>query len=640
MAKGDKTVAVRRHEWRKRNEKKAGEYFAEKTSKPIENQSGSNFSARMRARFSSAAAERFVHFRSGGPLVEAVQEACGSRWDREIYAYVLIGIGLTAFVINFFVNFPEVEVPDSNDLLGIEQDAGQTLAIIGRQNSQKVVQSLKERTELTDPRVLRGIPLHGILCYMGDILIPSGGIGGGASEETFARSQKVDSLDFFLSHSWRDSGRLKWLLLLWQMNFRFAFLVSNVVGAVALAAFCAYPSLQNMNTFVISHVMRIGVAVLLCLLLVYGHHLTGTNPMIFLDKACINQTDPVLKEIGIKNIGGFLRQSNSMLVTWGSDYFSRLWCCYELSLYIKLRGADAVRLVPSIQAWYGVAFMVMIIVMDVIYIVVDLLVFEGWDCSAFPVCTPGGVRVDKGKYIELIVLCYAFCSGYFMASYKFTLYEQRQKLKTDLATFDVHNVKAWCCEVNHVLPDGARIPCDRDFVEASIKTWYGEEGRDGLEEFNDQVRTQLSAQVASLLGKESVLSFQFVVLISNIIAWRAVSRTLFFPYERGDEVAMLLNVGKRICLAAQLYFAFFPLFTLLDTASGFVLVWLHRRNVPGFRFLFALLGAALSAGTRFILIFWGLGPFPIAEYKPPYWVKACMFTGSIPLIWLLRNLAK
>ena len=300
MAKGDKAVAVRRHERRKRNVRKAGEYYTSKTSKPIENQFGSK-------------SERLVHFRSGGPLVEAVQEAYGSRWDREIYAYVLIGIGLTAFVINFFVNFPEVEVPDSNDLLGIEQDAGQTLAIIGRQNSQKVVQSLKERTELTDPRVLRGIPLHGILCYMGDILIPSGGIGGGASEETFARSQKVDSLDFFLSHSWRDSGRLKWLLLLWQMNFRFAFLVSNVVGAVALAAFCAYPSLQNMNTFVISHVMRIGVAVLLCLLLVYGHHLTGTNPMIFLDKACINQTDPELKEKGIKNIGGFLRNSDCML---------------------------------------------------------------------------------------------------------------------------------------------------------------------------------------------------------------------------------------------------------------------------------------------------------------------------------------
>ena len=42
MAKGDKTVAVRRHEWRKRNEKKAGEYFAEKTSKPIENQAATS----------------------------------------------------------------------------------------------------------------------------------------------------------------------------------------------------------------------------------------------------------------------------------------------------------------------------------------------------------------------------------------------------------------------------------------------------------------------------------------------------------------------------------------------------------------------------------------------------------------------
>ena len=135
-------------------------------------------------------------------------------------------------------------------MLGIEQDAGQTLAIIGRQNSQKVVQSLKERTELTDPRVLRGIPLHGILCYMGDILIPSGGIGGGASEETYARSQEVDSLDFFLSHSWRDSGRFKWLLLLWQVNFNVAFLVSNLLGAAICAigaAICFHLSLDDMN---------------------------------------------------------------------------------------------------------------------------------------------------------------------------------------------------------------------------------------------------------------------------------------------------------------------------------------------------------------------------------------------------------
>ena len=39
------------------------------------------------------------HFEGGGPLVEAVYEAYGSRLNLDIFAYALIGIGLAAFVI-------------------------------------------------------------------------------------------------------------------------------------------------------------------------------------------------------------------------------------------------------------------------------------------------------------------------------------------------------------------------------------------------------------------------------------------------------------------------------------------------------------------------------------------------------------
>ena len=234
-------------------------------------------------------------------------------------------------MIFFFATFPA----DPSDLRSTKKE---TLENIG---SEEVVRSLTERTELTDPRLMRGIPLEEVLANMGDILMPTGGIGGGASVDTFACSQEVDSLDFFISHSWRDSGRFKWLLLLWEMNFRVAFLLSNVGGAAICAigaaiCFQLYPNdLEKVSIFAIAMVVRIVVIMSFLLLLLFGHHVTGKNPMFFLDKACINQTDPVLKEMGIKNIGGFLRRSNCMLVTWGSDYFSRLWCCYELSLYIK-----------------------------------------------------------------------------------------------------------------------------------------------------------------------------------------------------------------------------------------------------------------------------------------------------------------
>ena len=237
--------------------------------------------------------------------------------------------------------------------------------------------------------------------------------------------------------------------------------------------------------------------------------------------------------------------------------------------------------------------------------------------------------------------------------YKIYLYDERLKLKAELATFEVRSAKSWCCEVNHVLPDGARIPCDRDFVEASIKTWYGKEDRDGLDEFNDQVRTQLSAEVDSILGKQSVLRWQFVVLLANFIAWRGIGRILFQrgnPELRCDQSfscastpAMLFSLGRRICLAAQNYMGFLPMFIFADAVSAFTLVWLYRRNVPMFRSFFVILSAFIFATSqRYGLAIWGVRPFPqhFAEYKPPHWVQAWMFIGSVPLIALQRSLAK
>merc|ERR1719221_19191 len=58
------------------------------------------------------------------------------------------------------------------------------------------------------------------------------------------------------------------------------------------------------------------------------------GPMIFFDKVCIHQTDPDLKEAGIKSIGGILQNSKEVLLAWDSSYFERLWCTYELSAFL------------------------------------------------------------------------------------------------------------------------------------------------------------------------------------------------------------------------------------------------------------------------------------------------------------------
>jgi len=54
---------------------------------------------------------------------------------------------------------------------------------------------------------------------------------------------------------------------------------------------------------------------------------------MFLDKACIHQTDEVLRERGIREIGAFLAKSNTIMVLYSGTYFKRIWTVYELACF-------------------------------------------------------------------------------------------------------------------------------------------------------------------------------------------------------------------------------------------------------------------------------------------------------------------
>ena len=56
---------------------------------------------------------------------------------------------------------------------------------------------------------------------------------------------------------------------------------------------------------------------------VYGHVLGGWQSRLrcFLDKCSVDQTDIHAKMEGIRNIGAFLKHSESMVVCWDESYF-------------------------------------------------------------------------------------------------------------------------------------------------------------------------------------------------------------------------------------------------------------------------------------------------------------------------------
>lgn len=53
----------------------------------------------------------------------------------------------------------------------------------------------------------------------------------------------------------------------------------------------------------------------------------------FIDCMVIHQTNLSLKTEGIKALGGFVTLSKNLYVMWDKEYFSRLWCVYELAVF-------------------------------------------------------------------------------------------------------------------------------------------------------------------------------------------------------------------------------------------------------------------------------------------------------------------
>ena len=66
----------------------------------------------------------------------------------------------------------------------------------------------------------------------------------------------------------------------------------------------------------------------------------------FVDGSCINQVDPEKKLLGIRSIGGFLSLSSQFIVLWDEQYFTRLWCVYELAVFRALNPRRPVLFLP------------------------------------------------------------------------------------------------------------------------------------------------------------------------------------------------------------------------------------------------------------------------------------------------------
>eukprot|EP00929_Paragymnodinium_shiwhaense_P092306 TRINITY_DN5217_c2_g1_i1.p1 TRINITY_DN5217_c2_g1~~TRINITY_DN5217_c2_g1_i1.p1 ORF type:complete len:742 (+),score=95.33 TRINITY_DN5217_c2_g1_i1:125-2227(+) len=462
-----------------------------------------------------------------------------------------------------------------------------------RSSRQQMISTmLSQQSEVVFHDICRHLTLNlpDHLCRSVDLGVAIEGLGKhwSSSDGTamdYLLSRHADGpIDEFISHSWATPRYMKFAALCWLNNFEPAMKTTTVI-AIVLSILQAtvvpdgspFHSSFHAGGTERAHYSCWMACTCICpcvflFLCVYWQTLRRLfrlpQKQIFMDKLCIHQTNDQLKAMGILGLGGFLKVSKRLVVLWSTQYFSSLWCTYELAAWFQLqKDLEAIDFVPVRCAFGFVLWSLLVCVYNTLYVVV----WYGLDDTAL-----------ERKWImffifSLIVLLVTNSAR--DATREVTL------LGKQLQAFDIQRTRSTCCTNEHLCPrTGRTIPCDRELIYESITVWYSNasDGSGGnaknstydeddldkqealaLEGFNVQVRTQLKQAVglmaANMLGslgyRNVVLIFipRLWVVLDELPAMWAVDPTMALQYAALNISATLFWVPASSILAWQVF---------------------------------------------------------------------------------------
>mmetsp|Transcript_16842 Transcript_16842/g.46436 ORF Transcript_16842/g.46436 Transcript_16842/m.46436 type:complete len:629 (-) Transcript_16842:101-1987(-) len=207
----------------------------------------------------------------------------------------------------------------------------------------------RECISLSSDSLLRGTRAATVLHRFGQILQKSQG-----SAETYALSEHVGSIDVFISHNWSTPRFGKFGALALHFNTRPAAFTMLFTCAIAITLTLAgvlpmYKFEWQDQAFERGVACHFCGAVAFLLAILFWHEidcLRCWGPTVFLDKTCIHQTDLQLKQIGIRSLAAFLRNSGSLLIIYSDTYLEKLWTVYELASHLALHPGGRITLIP------------------------------------------------------------------------------------------------------------------------------------------------------------------------------------------------------------------------------------------------------------------------------------------------------
>eukprot|EP00929_Paragymnodinium_shiwhaense_P055790 TRINITY_DN27927_c0_g1_i1.p1 TRINITY_DN27927_c0_g1~~TRINITY_DN27927_c0_g1_i1.p1 ORF type:complete len:604 (-),score=36.70 TRINITY_DN27927_c0_g1_i1:199-1848(-) len=390
-----------------------------------------------------------------------------------------------------------------------------------------------------------------------------------ASERDFQLSSTVIQIDWFVSHAWSTPRIQKTLTLLYYSNIRAA-ITSAILTTVAfqlashgLAGDFGRLGGRREYDQVYSAVVCMPSFILTFFLWHRLRPFIRRPTMIFLDKLCINQVDEEKKAAGILGLAGFLQVADTVVVLWTPEYFSRLWCAYELAAWERL-GRDFRRTVKFVPV-FGSCAKLACIFWSLLRCVDDLV-----SNDTVP-------QMIGGCLVEFVITHLV----------RAVFYEFRSiQTQSQGEGYCFRSAQCYCCSVNHQHPTtGQRLPCDRRLVMRTVRSWYNTcdgagaiEDSDVLRQYSKRVQDDVAKSheclVADFCSYGSVMTFDLPVLCSYIGNAVAMLLPAYPPYHLVSNTDRELAIRKAIaCLNSAFFTRALARVVLFKVADRLPLLW-------------------------------------------------------------------
>ena len=366
------------------------------------------------------------------------------------------------------------------------------------------VANFVSRMELTRPEVLRVARAYKAFSKCAEAFRPE------VERQLHHNSRTSERIERFWSHSWHGGAMNKILTLLVLYNSQIAVCLGSAASLLMTFLFSMgfLPGLSRVTSvpeYQFSS-WSLGSGFIVSML---SFVLWRPQQLVFFDRLCISESDPVLKTEAILSLAGMLKRSTEMLVLWDSTWSDRLWCLFELAAFLQCNNGARPGLMirPTFLGPCSIA------------------AFLTTCIAMIPVTT---VPVPFGEGSNLLpVLAVSVSVANYLAVVTFRRYfESVEACSEKLRASSFETVRSACCEKNHSNSQGRDMICDREVVKECINIWWGSQ-----EAFEDFLHSEVLEIVASDL-QQGVFTSSF---------WRMATAPVFWTFL--DMTATAANLG-------------------------------------------------------------------------------------------------